>query len=64
MTVHDALTAVVVGTALRVFAPDVRTLVRRALSAGVRVGAAGLVENTSRTARTTALPSALRDEEA
>ncbi|GGP00097.1 hypothetical protein [Wenjunlia tyrosinilytica] len=64
MTVNDALAAVVVATALRVFAPDVRTLTRRVLSAGVRVGAAGLLEDTTRSAAGPTPPlEPSRDEE-
>ncbi|MBP2401096.1 hypothetical protein [Streptomyces syringium] len=63
MTVNDALSALVVATALRVFAPDVRTLARRVLSAGVRVGTAGLLGDTPRTTRTSPLPLISRDEE-
>ncbi|GAA2463353.1 hypothetical protein [Streptomyces lavendulocolor] len=63
MTVNDALNVVVVATALRAFAPDVRTLVRRALSAGVRVGAADLMHDSSAAIRPTVLPRSMRDEE-
>ncbi|MCD9146106.1 hypothetical protein [Streptomyces albireticuli] len=63
MTVNDALDALVVATALRVFAPDGRALVRRVLSAGVRVGTAGLLEDASRTTRTSPQPLISPDEE-
>ncbi|MFG2111485.1 hypothetical protein ACGFRB_02385 [Streptomyces sp. NPDC048718] len=42
MTVHDLPLALVVLTALRVFAPDARALTRRLLRAGVRIGATEL----------------------
>ncbi|WP_331752084.1 hypothetical protein [Streptomyces sp. NBC_00829] len=60
MTFNDLLAVLGMVTALRVFAPDVRALTRRLLSAGVRMGAAGLLENVS---RGTAAPAASRDEE-
>ncbi|CAL9617643.1 hypothetical protein SUDANB58_05760 (plasmid) [Streptomyces sp. enrichment culture] len=63
MSLHELLTALVVTTALRVFVPDMLSLTRRLLSAGVRVGAAGLLEDMSRS-RTSAPPlAASRDEE-
>ncbi|MER5312620.1 hypothetical protein ABT034_33125 [Streptomyces sp. NPDC002773] len=46
MTVHDLLIALVVLTALRVFAPDARALTRRVLRAGVRIGATELLTET------------------
>lgn len=46
MTVHDLLSALVVTTALRVFAPDARALTRRLLRAGVRIGASELLTET------------------
>ncbi|MCB5911835.1 hypothetical protein [Streptomyces pinistramenti] len=56
MTLNDALASLVLITALRVFAPDLRHLTRRLLRAGVRVGAAALVEDH----RATALPHEAR----
>ncbi|MFI6730138.1 hypothetical protein [Streptomyces atratus] len=47
MVVHELFVALAVVTALRVFAPDVRALTRRLLSAGVRIGATQLLENAS-----------------
>ncbi|MEU3713791.1 hypothetical protein [Streptomyces catenulae] len=44
MTLNDALAPLVLLTTVRVFAPDLRHLTRRLLRAGVRVGAAALVE--------------------
>ncbi|MFF1834502.1 hypothetical protein ACFVXE_09910 [Streptomyces sp. NPDC058231] len=45
MTPNDTLALLVLATAVRVFAPDLRYLTRRLLRAGVRVGAAALVED-------------------
>ncbi|MGW1840443.1 hypothetical protein [Streptomyces sp. BBFR2] len=45
MTLNDALAPLLLLTAVRVFAPDLRHLTRRLLRAGVRVGAAALVED-------------------
>ncbi|MFG2222509.1 hypothetical protein [Streptomyces sp. NPDC048644] len=45
MTLNDALASLALITAVRVFAPDMRHLTRRLLRAGVRVGAAALVED-------------------
>ncbi|MFE3829792.1 hypothetical protein [Streptomyces sp. NPDC059092] len=51
-------------TAVRVFAPDLRRLTRCLLRAGVRVGAAALVEDHHRAgARGATLAPAARDEE-
>lgn len=61
MTVHDLLIALVLVTALRVFAPDARALTRRLLSAGVRIGAAELlVENQEVNPTSAALPPVSR----
>ncbi|WP_406447418.1 hypothetical protein OG782_01195 [Streptomyces sp. NBC_00876] len=48
MTPHDMLALLVVATAVRVFAPDLRSLSRRALGAGVRAGATALMEDHRR----------------
>ncbi|MEU0955852.1 hypothetical protein ABZ353_26485 [Streptomyces niveus] len=45
MTLNDVLALLVLATAARVFIPDLRYLTRRLLRAGVRVGAAALVED-------------------
>ncbi|BAU85333.1 hypothetical protein SLA_4445 [Streptomyces laurentii] len=72
MTVHDLLIALVVLTALRVFAPDARALTRRLLRAGVRIGATELLTETqeaqeaqeaSTPTTVAALPPASRREE-
>ncbi|MDV5143168.1 hypothetical protein R1T08_02280 [Streptomyces sp. SBC-4] len=56
MTVHDLLIALVLVTALRVFAPDARALTRRLLSAGVRIGAAELLAENQEVTPTSAVP--------
>ncbi|MFE7414500.1 hypothetical protein [Streptomyces laurentii] len=56
MTVHDLLIALVVLTALRVFAPDARALTRRLLRAGVRIGATELLTETQE-AREASIPT-------
>ncbi|MFD7920000.1 hypothetical protein ACFV3R_12325 [Streptomyces sp. NPDC059740] len=65
MTPTDIPTALAVATALRVFAPDLRRLTRRALREGVRAGAAALVEEGRRRppGRRGPLASAVRKEE-
>ncbi|MGW6309089.1 hypothetical protein [Streptomyces niveus] len=49
MTLNDVLALLVLATAARVFTPDLRYLTRRLLRAGVRVGAAALVEDHQQT---------------
>ncbi|MFJ2172823.1 MULTISPECIES: hypothetical protein [unclassified Streptomyces] len=64
MTTDDVLALLVFTTAARVFAPDLRCLTRRLLRAGVRVGAAALVEDHHRAAaRGGPLAPAVREEE-
>ncbi|WP_435192233.1 hypothetical protein [Streptomyces sp. bgisy126] len=58
MTVHDFIIALVVLTALRVFAPDVCALTRRVLRAGVRIGATELLTEAP---EASALLSAVRE---
>ncbi|MFD7336367.1 hypothetical protein ACFV98_10215 [Streptomyces violascens] len=48
MHIELTLQVLVGATALRVFAADIRSLSRRVLGTGVRVGAAGLAELRSR----------------
>ncbi|MGW7052333.1 hypothetical protein [Streptomyces sp. NPDC054887] len=65
MTPDDVFALLLLATALRVFTPDLRHLTRRLLRAGVRVGAAALVEDRSRGRFPhEALAPAGRDEEA
>ncbi|MFJ6354856.1 hypothetical protein ACIQKB_36035 [Streptomyces sp. NPDC092046] len=69
MNGNDLLLALAVGTALRVFGPDVRALTRRLLTAGVRIGATELLtearEGSALTAPTAAVlpPASPRGEE-
>ncbi|MFF3343237.1 hypothetical protein [Streptomyces flavidovirens] len=65
MTPDDLFALLLLATAVRVFAPDLRHLTRRLLRAGVRVGAAALIEDRSRgTLQSEALVPVGRDEEA
>ncbi|MEU0278688.1 hypothetical protein ACIOGX_02540 [Streptomyces sp. NPDC088147] len=68
MTPNDVFALLVLATAARVFASDLRYLTRRLLRAGVRVGAAALIEDRHRGAprapRTEVLTPASHDEEA
>ncbi|PVE11113.1 hypothetical protein OIE62_36990 [Streptomyces scopuliridis] len=68
MTPNDVFALLVLATAVRVFASDLRYLTRRLLRAGVRVGAAALIEDHHRGAprapRTEVLTPAAHDEEA
>ncbi|TLS45686.1 hypothetical protein FE633_13010 [Streptomyces montanus] len=55
---HDVANSVLASViALRVFAPDVVALVRRMLGAGVRVGAAALMERRTGTPPAPAAPA-------
>jgi hypothetical protein len=45
---YDVASLLALAAAVRAFAPDVQYLLRRLLSAGVRVGAASLVEKHQR----------------
>lgn len=49
MVIHLLGTVIATVTAVRVFATDIRSITRRALGAGVRVGAASLREEHHRT---------------
>ncbi|MFE4368302.1 hypothetical protein ACFRMN_08640 [Streptomyces sp. NPDC056835] len=71
MTPNDVFALLVLATAVRVFASDLRHLTRRLLRAGVRVGAAALIEDrhhgaprAPRAPRTEVLTPAAHDEEA
>lgn len=54
MNGNDLLLALAVLTAVRVFAPDVRALTRRLLTAGVRIGATELLTEAREAAAPTA----------
>ncbi|MBT2510705.1 hypothetical protein J7I98_33710 [Streptomyces sp. ISL-98] len=65
MTPDDVFALLLLATAVRVFTPDLRHLTRRLLRAGVRVGAAALIEDRSRgSLQSEALVPVGRDEEA
>ncbi|MEV6420973.1 hypothetical protein [Streptomyces sp. NPDC051662] len=68
MTPNDVFALLVLATAVRVFASDLRYLTRRLLRAGVRVGAAALIEDrhhgAPRAPRKEVLTPAAHDEEA
>ncbi|OON80050.1 hypothetical protein [Streptomyces tsukubensis] len=51
MTPDDVFALLLIATALRVFAPDFRQLLRHLLRAGVRVGVAALLDDRTRDAR-------------
>lgn len=64
MKLSDPSALLVLVTVLRVFAPDLRALTRAMLRAGVRVGAAALVEEHRRPLEPReSLAPASRDEE-
>jgi hypothetical protein len=65
VTPNDVFALLVLATAVRVFASDLRYLTRRVLRAGVRVGAAALMEDRHRSdPRAEVFAPAARDEEA